>query len=295
MPKVTLDMNTFKALASDTRLDILRALDGKKMCLKDICKETKLNKATLHEHLNKLNDAGLVKKKEREGHKWVYYKLTWKGEGLLHPENTRIVVLFSATFVAIAVGIIQMVNYIRGTLVAKAVNVVGSESTLLYRLKDEGERFLTFDESFSKGSSGDIAQAPISIPSVSLVNQTQSELSQAVVCKLDVRGIADNAIHVGDVEWRYASYNVFGRLNETKRFVVDSFEEYGGSDGDLGAALPDGVGNVAADGASNVPSHMLAYVHDPALQWIAVACIIVAGILLSFGIWRYWKNRKPQL
>ena len=36
MPKITLDMNTFKALASDTRLDILRALDGNKMALKDI-------------------------------------------------------------------------------------------------------------------------------------------------------------------------------------------------------------------------------------------------------------------
>ena len=80
MPKITLDMNAFKALASDTRLDILRALDGKKMSLKDISKETKLNKATLHEHLVKLNEAGLVKRKEREGHKWVTYKLTWKGE-----------------------------------------------------------------------------------------------------------------------------------------------------------------------------------------------------------------------
>ena len=92
MSKVTLDMSTFKALASDTRLDILRALDGKKMGLKDISQATKLNKATLHEHLTKLNEAGLVKRKEREGHKWVYYKLTWKGECLLHPENTRIVV-----------------------------------------------------------------------------------------------------------------------------------------------------------------------------------------------------------
>ena len=70
MPKVTLDMATFKALASDSRLDILRALDGKKMSLKDIAKATKLNKATLHEHLAKLNEAGLVKRKEREGHKW---------------------------------------------------------------------------------------------------------------------------------------------------------------------------------------------------------------------------------
>ena len=120
MSEVTLDMNTFKALASDTRLGILRALDGKKMGLKDISQATKLNKATLHEHLTKLNEAGLVKRKEREGHKWVYYKLTWKGECLLHPENTRIVVLFSATFVAFAAGIIQMITYVKGTMVSAA-------------------------------------------------------------------------------------------------------------------------------------------------------------------------------
>ena len=124
MPKVTLDKSTFKALASDTRLDILRALDGKKLNLKDISKTTQLNKATLHEHLSKLHEAGLVKRKEREGHKWVYYKLSWKGESLLHPENTRIVVLFTATFVALAAGIIQMINYVRGTIVSSGYNIV---------------------------------------------------------------------------------------------------------------------------------------------------------------------------
>ena len=41
MSKVTLDRETFKALASDTRLDILRVLDGKRMSLKDICTATK--------------------------------------------------------------------------------------------------------------------------------------------------------------------------------------------------------------------------------------------------------------
>ena len=116
MPKVTLDMNTFKALASDTRLDILRSLDGKKLSLKDISNATNLNKATLHEHLSKLSEVGLVKKKEREGHKWVYYKLTWKGESLLHPENTRIVVLFATTFAALWIGIIQMIWYVKGTV-----------------------------------------------------------------------------------------------------------------------------------------------------------------------------------
>ncbi len=120
MTKVTLDRETFKALASDTRLNILRTLDGKKLGLNDISKATNLNKATLHEHLVKLNQAGLVKKKEREGHKWVYYKLTWKGENLLHPENTKIVVLFSLTFIALWAGIIQVFWYVKGTVLSVA-------------------------------------------------------------------------------------------------------------------------------------------------------------------------------
>jgi len=129
MSKVTLDINAFKALASDTRLDILRALDGKKMSLKDISNATNLNKATLHEHLSKLNEAGLIKKKEREGHKWVYYKLSWKGESLLHPENTKIVVLFATTFIALWAGIIQMIWYVRGRMTE-----IGSD--LYYAQKD---------------------------------------------------------------------------------------------------------------------------------------------------------------
>lgn len=116
MTKITLDRETFKALASDTRLDILKTLDGKNMGLNEIAQVTNLNKATLHEHLTKLNDAGLIKRTEREGHKWVYYKLTWKGESLLHPENAKIVVLFTTTLVALWVGLIQLVMYIKGTV-----------------------------------------------------------------------------------------------------------------------------------------------------------------------------------
>ena len=67
MPKITLDRDMFKALASETRLDILKTLDGKKLCLNEISNKINLNKATLHEHLSKLNEAGLVKRKERKG------------------------------------------------------------------------------------------------------------------------------------------------------------------------------------------------------------------------------------
>ena len=113
MPKVSLDIDSFKALASETRLDILRVLDGKKMNLTEMTKATNLHKMTLHEHLSKLTSAGFIKRIEREGHKWVYYKLSWKGQSLLHPENTRIVVMFSMTFISLLFGIFSFVSYIK--------------------------------------------------------------------------------------------------------------------------------------------------------------------------------------
>lgn len=76
MVKVTLDIKDFKALASETRLDIMKALDGKKMSLQDISTATSLHEVTIFEHLGKLVEAGFVKKREREGHKWVYYQLS---------------------------------------------------------------------------------------------------------------------------------------------------------------------------------------------------------------------------
>ncbi len=152
MPKLTLDMNTFKALASDTRLEILRTLDGKKMNLNDICKVTNLNKATLHEHLTKLNEAGLIKRKEREGHKWVYYKLTWKGEGLLHPENTRIVVMFSTTFISLLVAIIFIVNFLQPIPLGIAETI--DDTIYLYEI--EGKGFSLIGESYSYNYLGTI-------------------------------------------------------------------------------------------------------------------------------------------
>ena len=148
MPKVTLDKNMFKALASETRLDILRTLDGKKMGLKDISSATNLNKATLHEHLTKLHEAGLVKRKEREGHKWVYYKLSWKGASLLHPENTRIVVMFTVTFATLFFGIAGILNYVRGFIASER----GSDIIYAPTTDEVNETLVTFGgKSFSAG------------------------------------------------------------------------------------------------------------------------------------------------
>jgi len=126
MTKVTLKMDDFKALASDSRLEIIKALDGKKLGLKELSKSTKLNKMTLHEHLSKLVETGFVKRIEREGHKWVYYKLTWKGESLIHPENTKVVLLFCSTIFTLFAGIIGFVfvikNYLNSLIIVEPPN-----------------------------------------------------------------------------------------------------------------------------------------------------------------------------
>lgn len=113
MPKVTLKMDDFKTLASDTRLNILKALDGKKLGLKELSSITNLHKMTLHEHLTKLVETGFVKRIERKGHKWVYYTLTWKGKSLFHPDNTKVVVLFSTTIFTFIAGIIGFITAIK--------------------------------------------------------------------------------------------------------------------------------------------------------------------------------------
>jgi DNA-binding transcriptional ArsR family regulator len=155
MTKITLDRETFKALASDTRLDILKTLDGKHLGLNEIAKVSNLNKATLHEHLTKLHEAGLIKRTERDGHKWVYYRLTWKGESLLHPENAKIVVLFTTTFVALWLGIIQLIWYIKGTVTDFGYNVytLGDQAVLSSKSLVENGYFLKAGDGFTEGLS----------------------------------------------------------------------------------------------------------------------------------------------
>jgi len=176
MPKVTLDMNAFKALASDTRLSILRALDGKKLNLKELCNVTKLNKATLHEHLVKLNEAGLVKKKERDGHKWVYYRLTWRGEGLLHPENTRIVVMFSTTFVSLLLAVILMVNFLQPIPVGIAETV--DDTTYLYQIENNG--IPLFERSYSLNYIGETDAREKTVSNITTELQVRAPLRNSI-------------------------------------------------------------------------------------------------------------------
>ena len=108
--KITLDQRTFKVLASETRIGILKRLDKSQMTVSDLARTLGMSKATLFEHLVKLIEIGLIKKIE-DNRKWVYYKLTWKGKNILHPERTKIAIVLSIIIVSfIILGYLIMLN-----------------------------------------------------------------------------------------------------------------------------------------------------------------------------------------
>lgn len=80
-----IDRKTLKALAADTRIDILKNLKVRRKTPSELSKEMKLAPSTVIEHLNKLERASLVRREET-GHKWIYYNLTTKGRSLVEPK-----------------------------------------------------------------------------------------------------------------------------------------------------------------------------------------------------------------
>lgn len=106
-PKITLDQESFKALASEVRVGILKRLDDRRQTVTDLSNFLSLSKPTLLEHLEKLQAAGLVKRLE-EGRKWIYYELSDKGRKILRPERVAIVLALSNAAALMALGIVAL-------------------------------------------------------------------------------------------------------------------------------------------------------------------------------------------
>lgn len=117
MDKITLDKGIIGALASETRVGILKRLDSRSMTLRDLTIESNISKSTVHKHLTILIESGLVKKVNRDN-KWVYYELTDKGTEILHPHKmTRIKVLLSTAILSFVIGIVGLYRFIRSILI----------------------------------------------------------------------------------------------------------------------------------------------------------------------------------
>ena len=116
-PKVTLDQASFRALASETRIAILRALSEHQMTLTELAERLGISKPGVMKHLELLQEAGLVLREDAE-RKWIYYRLTTKGERILDPERTRIALAlgFSLATAAAGAGVTALVSASRSAV-----------------------------------------------------------------------------------------------------------------------------------------------------------------------------------
>ncbi|HWG90135.1 MAG TPA: winged helix-turn-helix domain-containing protein, partial [Candidatus Thermoplasmatota archaeon] len=102
--EVPLDREAIKLLASDTRLDILKALKKRRMTVSELATVLNLGKSTVFEHVSKLVEGGLVVRKDDPEREWVYYELSHRAQRLLSPDTAKIILLFSALAAALLLG-----------------------------------------------------------------------------------------------------------------------------------------------------------------------------------------------
>jgi len=105
--KITLDRETFKVLAADTRVDILKMLGEHKLTLTDISQKTGMSPSTVKEHLERLVEVGLIEQEDR-GMKWKYYRLTNKGRNIISPYEMKVWILLGTTLLILAGSLLSL-------------------------------------------------------------------------------------------------------------------------------------------------------------------------------------------
>jgi len=131
-----LDIDSMKALSCDTRVDVLKLLKKRRMTLSELSKALNKSKPALIKHLDLLTASELIAK-EDDGHKWIYYSLTEKGEMVISDkkDEKKPFILLLSSILAIITGFSMLVHYFRITkpliMHVAALEAIGT-SVLLY-------------------------------------------------------------------------------------------------------------------------------------------------------------------
>ncbi|MBU1975831.1 MAG: winged helix-turn-helix domain-containing protein [Nanoarchaeota archaeon] len=172
--KILIDKKTLKAIAVDSRMNILRLLKQKKYTLTDISELLDLRNSTVKEHLDILVKADLIKK-EVTDRKWKYYSLSFKGRRLIEPKEIKVMFAFAATLIgafAVAIAFIGKLG-----LFAKSAMESDTAVFAARAMTDMVE-----EESMAAGSmAAKAAPPPMPIEQISPYCQYQPEIQLALI------------------------------------------------------------------------------------------------------------------
>ncbi|MBI5051617.1 winged helix-turn-helix transcriptional regulator [Candidatus Micrarchaeota archaeon] len=133
-PDLIVTKEMLKAISTESRLELLRSLKERQKTQTELATELKLSPPTVLEHIQQLEKAGLVELvKEDKERKWKYYQLTKPGRKLIEKKPLNILLLLTASSLAIFGGLIlfrpaQEVPLEAKTLAAESAPVMSSAS-----------------------------------------------------------------------------------------------------------------------------------------------------------------------
>jgi DNA-binding transcriptional ArsR family regulator len=157
-----IDRKTLKALAADTRLDILKSLGKRRKMPSELSKEMGLASSTVIEHLSRLEEADLIQREET-GHKWIYYSLTNKGSALVRPKvPMNFVIVLSLSILLIFAGVFYFSGHIYDdtAMFADAVKDNGQVPSLM---QSGSERAYDISENITANDTN-ITEANLTVP-----------------------------------------------------------------------------------------------------------------------------------
>jgi len=126
-PVTIVDREVLKVLAVDTRMDILKELSKGARMPSFLGKKLNKSDATIVEHLNKLEKAGLVKRIEAPGKRFVFYTLTRRGMSIVSSRSRRLVIILALSAVTFIGGFASLAKHwfdymhLAGTFAAREV------------------------------------------------------------------------------------------------------------------------------------------------------------------------------
>ena len=104
MPKVVLEQKALEALASETRVGVLKELRDRQKTVTQISRALDVDKGAVFRHLQKLSEGKLVEKDD--SHSFTYYRLTWQGRAVVAPQESTRIALAIGSSVASGIGVI---------------------------------------------------------------------------------------------------------------------------------------------------------------------------------------------
>jgi len=110
-PVTIVDRDVLKVLSADTRMDIMKMLEEGARTPSFMGKHLNKSDATIIEHLNVMTKAGLVKRIEQPGKKWIFYTLTERGKGIVSSKSRRLIIILSMSLLSLAAGVFSLGSY----------------------------------------------------------------------------------------------------------------------------------------------------------------------------------------